>query len=298
MKKSKKNYLPALITTLILTLPQQLQAGWLPSSHEAKQPATTTREEASPALRATSSGLYDVIPKPLTVAQCGQCHPAVFKMIRENGTKHKIDCALCHTKLHSYTPNKPNWDKIMPQCSQCHTLPHGKPFADCTICHIVPHTPKRVPMIERMTTSCGTCHTGPSREMSQFPSKHSTEVTCQECHHDRHGLIPSCMECHEPHLACQQVAECLACHPVHKPLSITYGPADSPTCGTCHDGVYSAWIETTSKHGQVACSDCHEQHGQIPDCAECHETPHDEKLMTKFPKCLDCHIDAHDLPME
>ena len=297
MKKSKKKYLQALVTTLILTLPTQVQAGWLSSSHEDKQPATT-KQEASPAPQAASSGLYDVIPKPLTVAQCGQCHPTVFKMIRENGAKHKIDCVLCHTKLHSYTPNKPNWDEIMPQCSQCHTLPHGKPFADCTMCHIIPHTPKMVPLVERVTTSCGTCHTGPSGEMSEFPSKHATEITCQECHHDNHGLIPSCMECHEPHLAGQQVAECLACHPVHKPLAINYGPTDSPTCGSCHDGVYSSWSETASKHGQVACSDCHEQHGQIPDCAKCHEAPHDAKLLTKFPKCLDCHINVHDLPME
>ena len=278
MENSKKKYLSAILSALLIAAPALVQAG--------AQDAQAT------------AGLYDITPEPLTVAQCGQCHPGVFKLIKDNGARHRISCARCHTKFHAYTPNKPNWAEIMPQCSQCHTLPHGEAFGDCTTCHIVPHTPKRIPLIERVTSSCGTCHTGPSGEMAQFPSKHKTDVTCQECHHDRHGYIPSCMECHEPHLPGQQVDECLACHPVHKPLEITYGPDDSQTCSACHEDVFAAWSHTASKHGQVACADCHEKHGQIPDCAKCHGVPHDVKLLQKFPRCLDCHIDVHDLPMQ
>ena len=68
------------------------------------------------------------------------------------------------------------------------------------------------------------------------------------------------------------------------------------TCGACHEGVYSTWTASPSKHSGVACADCHEQHGQIPECSKCHGQPHDARMLAKFPRCLDCHMDAHNPP--
>ena len=96
------------------------------------------------------------------------------------------------------------------------------------------------------------------------------------------------------------MSTCASCHEqVHNPLAITL-PADTDlqTCSGCHDAVYSKWKTTVSKHGKVTCGMCHEQHGQIPNCQDCHAEPHDKRQLELFPNCLTCHIDVHDLPVK
>lgn len=242
------------------------------------------------------SELYKTTPPPLTAAQCGQCHSAHFKWLQEDGLRHRIQCQRCHERFHAFNPQKNNWAELMPKCSQCHTQVHGAKHVDCLSCHMNPHTPRQVPMAANLASSCGDCHSAPAGELAQFPSAH-TQQPCSACHHDRHGLIPSCMECHEPHVAGQDLAACKSCHPVHKPLQITYTAKDSAnTCGSCHGGVYDAWSKTQSKHGKVHCAQCHPSHGEIPECTRCHAAPHDKAILGKFPRCLDCHLDVHDLP--
>ena len=72
------------------------------------------------------------------------------------------------------------------------------------------------------------------------------------------------------------------------------------TCNACHSNVYAQWKGTPSKHGQVACSECHTEHAMIPECSNCHEPPesHAAKLLEMFPNCLTCHLDVHDLPVK
>lgn len=239
--------------------------------------------------------MYGVTPTPLTVAQCGQCHLTIFNKIKENGQRHRFDCQECHQQLHAYNPKKQNWDEIIPQCSSCHTLPHGEAFTGCLDCHSDPHTPLVIGTAA-IADACGTCHTNPQGQLTQYPSMH-TEQGCDTCH-TSHGLIPSCMECHDTHVPEQPLAACTSCHPVHKPLQVSYddSPANNTTCGSCHDGVFGEWSQTKSLHGGVSCASCHDQHGLIPDCGKCHDQPHDAKLLQKFPRCLDCHINVHDLP--
>ena len=259
----------------------------------AEQPANV------PADRQITPGgaeLYAKSPEPLTVTQCAQCHTGVFNKIKEDGGRHRIHCQDCHQQFHSYSPVKNNWNEIMPKCSQCHTQPHGPNFLDCMTCHTVPHTPLKVPMNDLLAGQCGNCHTGPSGELAKFPSAH-TEQSCTACHHTRHGNIPSCMECHEPHIPDQALEACKSCHPVHRPLEITYEAGTEATCGSCHQKVYGTWTASPSKHSTVACAKCHAKHGQIPECTNCHTAPHDAKMLAKFPRCLDCHIDAHNPPI-
>lgn len=242
--------------------------------------------------------LYAVDPPPLTVTQCGQCHPGVFQNVKHDGKRHRFHCLDCHEQLHAYNPNKKNWNEIMPKCSSCHTLPHGEAFTSCLDCHSNPHTPLKIAMDDHLIANCGTCHTDPNAQLVKFPSMH-TEQGCDACH-DVHGRIPSCMECHDPHVAGQELMYCLSCHPVHRPLEIAYdGSAQwNNTCATCHDSVFGSWSKTVSKHGGVNCGECHTKHGYIPSCLMCHDTPHDERLLQKFPNCLECHIDPHDLPVK
>jgi hypothetical protein len=241
--------------------------------------------------------LYSVQPQPLSVNQCGQCHPGIFTNLKESGAKHRFDCQKCHSTFHSYNPKKGGWDAIMPKCSTCHADLHGKAFSDCASCHANPHTPKKVAMETRLLKACGECHAGPQEQLVKFPSKHS-KLGCQKCH-TSHGYKPSCFDCHKPHHEGQELATCTKCHSVHKPLVITYG-TDVPavTCGSCHGKVYAKWQKTPSKHGKVSCVTCHySKHRFIPQCTECHGTPHKAEIHSRFPKCLSCHIDVHDPPI-
>ncbi len=250
-----------------------------------------TAVEATP----VAGDMYAADPIPLTPVQCGQCHPAIYKGIKENGKKHRFDCQECHEQLHAYNPIRKNWNEIIPQCASCHDLPHGKDFPACLECHSDPHTPLMIQSAS-IANVCGTCHVGPMEQLTKYPSVH-TEQECATCH-TSHGLIPSCMECHETHIPDQTLASCKACHPVHKPLEIVYDDsnASSATCGSCHEDVYGEWSGTVSKHGGVTCAACHNKHGLIPDCQKCHKEPHDQKMLKKFPNCLECHINVHDLP--
>ncbi|NOY12174.1 MAG: cytochrome C [Deltaproteobacteria bacterium] len=244
--------------------------------------------------------LYATNPQPLTIAQCGQCHPNRFADLKQSGGKHQFDCRECHEVFHAYNPLKNNYAEIMPKCATCHNPPHGAKHVDCLNCHQNPHTPRRVPMTRMLAGICSDCHKTQASELKQFPSKH-TKQACSSCHYERHGYIPSCSECHEPHFAGQDQATCLQCHPVHQPLSIQLSTdVDLRTCNACHPQVYSKWKGTRSKHGKVSCARCHTKHGLVPKCTDCHVPPksHSKKLLEMFPKCLTCHLDVHDLPVK
>ncbi len=245
------------------------------------------------------TSLYAEMPIPLQPAECGQCHGGQFLGLRDSGGKHRFACQECHQVFHAYNPRKNNYDELMPLCSTCHGQQHGAKKIDCLNCHQNPHTPLQIPAMDRLAKACADCHTAPAKELKKFPSAH-TEQGCQTCHHDKHGYIPDCAECHDGHYDDQPVQDCMSCHTrVHAPLQIGF-PRDAnvKTCSGCHDNVYGKWQRTPSKHGQVSCVTCHQAHGKIPDCTECHGVPHNKKQMELFPKCLTCHIDVHDLPIK
>lgn len=260
----------------------------------AQQAATRTL------LPVQDAALYAIDPQPLTVAQCGQCHPAHFGDLKQAGGMHQFDCRECHEIFHAYNPLKNNYAEIMPQCATCHGQPHGDKHVQCLSCHENPHAPSRVPMTSMLAGICADCHSPQAVELQQYPSKHSQQP-CNSCHHDRHGYIPVCAECHEPHFAGQGAETCAQCHPVHQPLAIALdSTVDLQTCAACHSDVYAKWRGTPSKHGQVNCAECHTEHGMIPQCISCHTPPtsHNAQLLSMFPNCLDCHLDVHDLPVK
>lgn len=243
--------------------------------------------------------LYSVTPTPLQPAECGQCHLGQFSNLKDSGGKHRFDCQECHEVFHAYNPRKNNYEELMPLCTTCHGEQHGPKQTDCISCHQNPHAPLKVPAMDRLGESCADCHAGPKKELSQFPSLH-TEQDCQSCHHEKHGYIPNCSECHDGHYEAQPVQDCSSCHVrVHAPLKIRL-PANSvtQTCSGCHDDVYGKWQNTPSKHGKVSCVTCHQEHGKVPDCRECHSEPHSKMQLEMFPNCLTCHIDVHDLPVK
>src|SRR6185369_5392626 len=65
---------------------------------------------------------------------CATCHGKIFNKLSNSTSKHRaVACVTCHKDKHRY----------IPQCSDCHGLPHNKAFHEkfprCLSCHIDVH---------------------------------------------------------------------------------------------------------------------------------------------------------------
>ncbi len=281
---------------------------WNVSSEQTERVPTSTealQQMVGPAPAQAAGSPYEMDVKPLTTVECGQCHFSVFQTIKNQGARHQIDCVRCHREYHVYSPRKKNYDKIMPDCAWCHKSATGgafhgehKTLTPCLNCHADPHKPLVIPMgdIEEV---CGRCHAKEGDEIEKFPSKHTSDVSCSDCHADEHGFIPECSGCHESHSSAVEMGskDCMTCHPVHKPSQIAYQKdTQSTICAGCHDTVYGQLQAKHTRHTPVACGECHPVHKEIPPCSKCHGEPH-PKAMTEGMTCGDCHSIAHDLLM-
>jgi hypothetical protein len=142
---------------------------------------------------------------PRLTSACATCHPGPKAQLTQFPSKHTmVACERCHTS-HGFKPS----------CSACHK-PHyqGQGFDTCTKCHSV-HRPKQVTyQANEPAQTCGSCHTKIYTKWKETPSRHKN-VNCAQCHHDKHGYIPQCSECHKaPHPAgiLAKFPKCLSCH--------------------------------------------------------------------------------------
>jgi len=74
------------------------------------------------------------LAKDTPASTCASCHGKVYEKLTKSVSKHKsVACVDCHKDRH----------KFIPQCSDCHGLPHKKVFHDqfprCLSCHIDVH---------------------------------------------------------------------------------------------------------------------------------------------------------------
>jgi predicted CXXCH cytochrome family protein len=242
--------------------------------------------------------LYERAPQPLTPADCGQCHETHFNRLKNDGGRHRFACQECHASFHAYNPAKgiAAYQALMPRCDSCHSFPHGKSVSDCAGCHNDPHAIRKPVMGARLANACGECHAGPKAQLLENPSKH-TKVACDKCH-TSHGFKPSCSMCHQPHYQEQGFDGCSGCHPAHKPKLVTYGDdTRNRLCASCHSKVADKLGKSPSKHSAIACVTCHKaRHKAVPQCGACHQQPHPQVFLEKYPSCLTCHLDPHDLP--
>ncbi|MCF6291427.1 MAG: hypothetical protein L3J03_10590 [Desulfobacterales bacterium] len=245
--------------------------------------------------------VYDVAITPMTVQDCGRCHTSHFARLKENGARHQqVVCTECHQVFHAYNPMKNNYAELMPRCSSCHDAPHGTApeVMQCLNCHTDPHQPlASIPDPALLEDRCRKCHADIAAMLTAKPSKH-TEQECSSCHSQKHGRIPQCNECHENHspLAELATADCLACHPVHTPMEISYPLTQAKTvCAGCHEEAFDLLNARTTKHSALTCAKCHPRHGYLPDCRECHGEPHGKAVHQKFTSCGTCHSIAHDV---
>jgi len=227
----------------------------------------------------------------LSVSDCVKCHEKEPAQIAAAGMAHQteINCQSCHEG------HRPKVANNIPKCSMCHSGEAHFELEGCTNCHN-PHSPLDISLQGELKTVCLTCHAAEGQEMTANPSKHA-EFACNFCHADKHGTIPECVDCHEPHSSNMTQSDCSTCHQAHKPLALNYS-AQTPSvmCAACHDNAFNLLMESKTKHHDLACVFCHEgKHKVVPQCSDCHGNPHPEGMHQKFPKCGDCHNIAHDL---
>ena len=242
-------------------------------------------------------GLYSGEPQPLAPAQCGVCHAAVYRAVKETGGRHRFDCQKCHTVSGAHNPDRAGRTAAKPRCASCHDLPHGQQITSCPECHSLPHTPQKLAANAPITRHCFACHGSVRDKLATFKSRHSA-IPCTTCH-TSHGFKPSCVSCHKPHQQGQAMSTCRACHPAHMPRQVQYGK-DLPSniCGSCHGTIYALWEKGNSKHKAVSCATCHkDRHRTVPACSDCHGMPHTPVFHQRFPRCLTCHINVHDIPV-
>lgn len=227
----------------------------------------------------------------LSTDDCNKCHEVQPAEIAAAGAAHKdkINCLDCHTGHRPVSQNN------IPACSLCHSGSDHYTLNDCMGCHN-PHQPLAVVLKGELKAECLTCHTEQNAQLVAHPSKH-TEVSCNFCHAEKHGVIPACSECHEPHSADMVQNDCAVCHQAHQPTILEYpNTTQNQLCAACHDTAYAQLLATQTKHRTVGCVECHaNKHKTVPQCSDCHGTPHAAGIHAKFPKCGDCHNTAHDL---
>lgn len=248
------------------------------------------------------AGVYQQEVPRMTTLECAKCHPEVFKTIRDQGGLHRLECQDCHVKFHNFQQGL-SWEERMPDCSTCHEPVHGEAFLKCLSCHRNAHAPVASMVgADQLAGQCTSCHASAAQKIKDSPSAH-TEISCSDCHHDRHGYSPSCNECHpEPHTPFESNAACMECHLPHTPLDITFGEkVANSLCRQCHAGAGASLAQSDKAHGGLKCVFCHAgQHGRVPTCQECHGEagPHNAELLQDFESCQDCHGNAHSLTLE
>ena len=137
---------------------------------------------------------------------------------------------------------------------------------------------------------CIKCHTQQPATIDDRGEKHKTKVNCIDCHieHPPRGTkaIPQCCMCHTgaPHY---KLEHCNKCHSdTHAPLDLKLEGEITDPCLTCHQQQGNELKKYPSSHTNLACSECHKTHREIPECMECH-AKHTEDM--NFEACKGCH---------
>lgn len=231
----------------------------------------------------------------LSDADCVKCHINAVKDVAAHGEAHgEMGCQDCHLE------HAPLGNRVIPECALCHAADESAHYSlnNCAGCHY-PHHPLQIDFaaLSDVKPACISCHPEQGQEMVARPSAHATQ-DCNACH-NAHGLgegqFQNCLDCHDGHSDSMQVADCTKCHKPHSPAEVTYDDLPSELCASCHDGIAAALAQSTKKHHELACSECHvDEHKTITPCVDCHGEPHGI-MHQKYPNCVECHIDPHAL---
>lgn len=145
------------------------------------------------------------------------------------------------------------------------------------------------------SADCVKCHAKPPADIAASGAGHK-KITCQDCHVGHppavpaKQVIPSCSQCHmgKPHY---DLKNCLTCHKnPHTPLNIVLSGNLIDPCLTCHTKQIDQLKQHKSKHTNLYCSTCHDVHGKIPACVQCHKPHSSEMTQADCKKCHKAHM--------
>ncbi len=253
---------------------------------------------------------------PASIAEdlaCLECHtelephdggPSVFPTSVHG--ESQIRCVLCHTDMQDLE-TAPHWPGDSPRrvrCESCHVeegaahargvhdgfSEEGRPAADCHDCHgshdVHPVDDPRSRLYPlSIPDTCERCHS-PERspDHPEYIDEYETSVHGRALR--KSGLIvtATCSSCHGSH----------EIHPVVDPSSSTSRRNVPYTCGACHAGVLSTYLEGV--HGEdflrgekdvPVCTDCHGEHAIEDPALGASSVSH--KLVAQT--CARCHAD-------
>lgn len=108
--------------------------GMIPNCVDCHKPHSTTMTQADCALCHKAHKPTELAYGPSTASSmCGACHSNINTQLAASKAKHsQLACVTCHTTKH----------KMIPNCSDCHGLPHGAmhdKFPKCGQCHNIAH---------------------------------------------------------------------------------------------------------------------------------------------------------------
>jgi Cytochrome c3/Doubled CXXCH motif (Paired_CXXCH_1) len=250
---------------------------------------------------------------------CSQCHSEVtVSHLRPCETiTHKVDCSKCHDaigqdygrSIHGQLTAKS--DPNAPGCVDCHGT-HGI---------LGKQDPKSTTFPTNIPRLCSQCHAeGKKAALRYTGTQHNIIQNYTESIHGK-GLLESGLTV---------TATCTSCHTSHRILpasdpASTVNPKNVPsTCGACHSGIESQFINSVHSPNVThtgkplpVCSTCHTAHtisrtddagfelGIMNTCGRCHaditksyfETYHGKVSRLGYAnaaKCYDCH-GSHDI---
>jgi hypothetical protein len=171
--------------------------------------------------------------------------------------------------------------------------PAAKPAAPATKPVAAP-APAARPAAALTNADCAKCHVKAPADVEAKGMAHKTKVTCQDCHQGHpptvKKIIPLCGQCHEgkPHY---KLGGCLQCHKnPHQPKEIVFGRDVTDPCVSCHTPQIAQLKSSPSKHSKLACSFCHDVHGKIPQCTQCHKAHAADQVPGDCKKCHKAHM--------
>jgi hypothetical protein len=171
--------------------------------------------------------------------------------------------------------------------------PAAKPAAPATKPVAAP-APAARPAVALTNADCAKCHVKAPADVEAKGMAHKTKVTCQDCHQGHpptvKKIIPLCGQCHEgkPHY---KLGGCLQCHKnPHQPKEIVFGRDVTDPCVSCHTPQIAQLKSSPSKHSKLACSFCHDVHGKIPQCTQCHKAHSADQVPGDCKKCHKAHM--------
>ncbi len=150
---------------------------------------------------------------------------------------------------------------------------------------------------ESANSFCKKCHIKEVEDIEVGGMAHQTAVACHDCHpgHKPSSFenIPRCNQCHEGSAHYDQL-QCLNCHHnPHQPMQIKLPKKAYNECLACHNSQGDELQQFPSYHSTLVCTDCHYEHGFLPECLSCHKS-HGGSMTEE--SCRNCH--APHKPLE